>query len=180
MTITTTSNASRMPDNVESRPASDTTTPTEEYVWTGIGCRLGDQHLVVSLAEMREVFNYSKHPKPSPVPASSPWLKGVVSLRGQLLSIIDLDGFMLGEFAAVTPRSRVLVIKHPHAYAGLLVDEIMGIKRFKASEKATKGPRFAGRIPRFLNGVFRQDDDYWGILSVAKLAQDAAFIDIAG
>lgn len=151
----------------------------EAPAFSGIGFKVGGEHLTLALAELSEVYLYAKHPRPSPVPAAPQWLRGMASLRGQLLPVIDLSAFLLGTPATPTRSSTVLVIKHPARTAGLLVDEVAGLKRFPGSDLVRKGQPFPGRISDFLKAVYQDDGVRWGVLSVKRLVNDPGFTEIA-
>ncbi|MEK6749036.1 MAG: chemotaxis protein CheW [Pseudomonadota bacterium] len=142
---------------------------------SGLAFVAGGEHLFIPLDELKEVYSYVRHPKPTSVPNAKPWLVGMSSLRGQLLPVIDLAQFL--ELGRVNSKrlGRVLVTKHPRAAAGLLVDDVVGLRHFTSLQKAQKGPAFKGRVANFLNEVYHQDDRYWGSVSVYKLAQHPEF-----
>ena len=64
------------------------------------------------------------------VPGAKSWIRGLSNVRGQLLPVIDTRAFLGSGAASVTRTTRVLVANHREIPAGLMVDEVMGFRRF--------------------------------------------------
>ena len=110
------------------------------------------------------------------VPGARPWVRGLSNLRGQLLPVIDLRQF-LG--SGVTPSariSRVLVLNHRDIPAGLLVDEVLGFRRFAESEHISTAPPTLIRCERFLTGAFRRGGESWPVISLRRLLEHPSFL----
>ena len=59
--------------------------------WSGIGFRIGEINLVAPLKQVNEILHV---PRLTAVPGTQRWVKGVANIRGTLLPIIDLQGFL--------------------------------------------------------------------------------------
>ncbi|MGK0289457.1 MAG: purine-binding chemotaxis protein CheW [bacterium] len=68
-----------------------------------------------------------------PVPKSPPFIQGVINLRGDVISIVDLPKLIDGKSNPSTSKSKILVVKPDEEVAGLIVDDLIGIKRMKLS-----------------------------------------------
>ena len=64
------------------------------------------------------------------VPGAKAWIKGLANVRGQLLPIIDLRQFLGSGVTPVTRNTRIVVVNHREIPAGLIVDEVLGFRRF--------------------------------------------------
>src|SRR5690606_29439903 len=91
--------------------------------WRGIGFRLDGQRFVAALEEVAEVLVC---PRLSPVPRTKAWVRGIANLRGSLLPVMDLGGFLGHAPTQLTRHSRILVIHQAGVHSGLLVDEVLG------------------------------------------------------
>ena len=61
------------------------------------------------------------------VPGTPPWILGVVNVRGEIESVLDLKAVLgLGQ-AEITPESRVLIAQEGDLRSGLLVDRVIDI-----------------------------------------------------
>ena len=65
------------------------------------------------------------------------WVKGLTSIRGRLITVIDLPDYLAQGNISLPAQSRLLVIQHDGLMLGLLVNEIMGLKHFDPSERLT-------------------------------------------
>ncbi len=98
----------------------------ERKEWLGIGFRLGDTTLVAPLDDVKEILHY---PSVSRVPGTKSWVRGIANVRGNLLPIMDLQGYLGGKNTTMDKRSRVLVLNHNGVFTGLVVDEALAATR---------------------------------------------------
>jgi twitching motility protein PilI len=142
-----------------------------------VAFRIGPEAFLVPREEIREVMAYPS--QITRVPGARNWLRGICSLRGQLMPIIDLRQY-LGSGVTPTGRtSRVLVVNHRDVPAGLLVDEVLGFRRFSESEHTAYCPPTLVRCERYLAGAFRKSTESWPVLSLRKLVEDPSFLQAA-
>lgn len=144
-------------------------------VWSGIGFRLGEDHLVVAMGEIREIIEF---PSLTAVPGASNWLLGVANVRGTLAAIVDLRGFLEGNETPVTPRSRVLLVMQEGSFLGLLVDEVIGMRRFREEEVA-ESSMGDDAVGLFLSREYVQDGQRWGVFDLETLLTQPDFMQAA-
>lgn len=144
--------------------------------WSGIGFRMGERYYVAPMGEVDEILH---EPRYAVLPGVKPWVKGIANLRGRLLPIMDLHAFFGHELATLRKQRRVLVIDHQDVFAGLLVDEVLGMQHF--SERSLM-PETAGdadpQISPFVQGRFVREQA-WRVFSPWALAQSPGFMDVA-
>jgi twitching motility protein PilI len=144
--------------------------------WVGIGFRLGDDLLVVSMAEVVEILDT---PECTRAPRTQPWFLGIANVRGNLLPLMDLHGFMLGGRASNRRNARLLVHNRNGIYAGFKVDDILGIKHFNLDEATAQPPHLHDSLIPYIEQTFTRDDQDWPVFSLEKLAASDAFLQIA-
>lgn len=144
--------------------------------WRGIGFRVGQLRLVTEMGDVGEVLHV---PRMSRVPGTKKWVRGLASLRGALLPVVDLGGFLSGENAAKSRESRVLVIHESGVLVGLLVDEVFGLQEFMHDtfEAADEGARDAA--VDFTEGCFTNAGEIWQVFNVKTLVSAAEFAQAA-
>jgi twitching motility protein PilI len=142
--------------------------------WVGVAFRLGGDAFLVAREETREIM--AMPAALTRVPGARGWIRGLANVRGQLLSVIDLRQF-LGSGATANGRNvRILVVNHRDIPAGLLVDEVLGFRRFADAEFAPDPPPTLIRCERFLAGAFRRGAETWPVMSLKLLVESPSFL----
>lgn len=111
-------------------------------MWQGVGFVCADVHYVVPLEEIKEVLLL---PELTPLPSGVGWFRGISNMRGHLLPITDLEAFMveitektenkaLSVLSQLSALSRILVIDFEGSPVGFLVQQVLGIQRFKKED----------------------------------------------
>jgi len=144
--------------------------------WSGIGFRLGETHLVAPMSEVAEILEY---PKLTRVPSAHAWVRGVANVRGSLLPVIDMKGFLGAKQEKPQRRSRVLVIQLDELSSGLVVDEVYGLRHFFEEEKQQDMHNLEDMVQGFLEGGYRQGEVDWGIFNMHKLISHPKFREVS-
>ena len=145
--------------------------------WVGIAFRLGGEGFLLAREETREVMAYPT--VVTRVPGAKMWIRGLSNVRGQLLPIVDLRAFLGSGTTNVTRATRVLIANHREIPAGLVVDEVMGFRRFAESEFATELPPTLIRCERYLAGAFKRGAEVWPVFSNRSLLESQQFLQAA-
>ena len=144
--------------------------------WTGIGFRLNDINLVAPLKQVNEILHL---PRLTHVPGTQKWVKGVANIRGTLLPIIDLQGFLHEKPLPQTGKSRVLVVKRDELSVGLVVSEVLGLKHFQDEERVTAVSKFDESMRTYVHGAFKQNGQEILVFSMYALADNPHFFQVA-
>jgi len=78
-----------------------------------------------------------------------------------------------------TRGTRVRVANHRGIPAGLLVDEVMGFRRFYEGEFSADLPPTLLRCERYLAGAFKRGAEVWPVFSVRTLLESQQFLQAA-
>lgn len=148
--------------------------PATADEWVGIGFRLGAERFVTSRADVREVLPIPDHV--TRVPGAKPWLRGIANLRGQLLTVVDLKSFLGAGGPANDRQARVLVVASRDVPTGLIVDEVVGFRRFGAGEFDEQAPPGVIRCEHYVEGCYRRNAEVWPRFSLLKLLEDPLFL----
>lgn len=93
---------------------------------------LGTEAYAVDIANIVEIL------KPLPiteVPRADPEIVGVMSVRGRLVTVVDLKRrFRLTRSFSIDKRARILLVDGAGEEIGLLVDEVLQVYRLAESE----------------------------------------------
>lgn len=93
---------------------------------------LGTEAYAIEIGNIVEIL------KPLPiteVPRADPQVVGVMSVRGRLVTVIDLKRrFRLAPTFSMDKKSRILLVSAPEEEIGLLVDEVLQVYRLAETE----------------------------------------------
>jgi purine-binding chemotaxis protein CheW len=113
-----------------------------------LACRLGDERYAVETRHLRAVQWVSGI---TPVPCTPDFVIGIVSVRGEIVTLLDL-GTMIGLASSAQVQEHasqpVLLLGLPGVRSGLVVDEVLGVERLKL---ASMQPSLSGR--EFTRGI---------------------------
>ena len=118
------------PDPPSAPAASEDAGPLPDAAAAGAGvsvlrCRLRAERYAIDLRLLRSVLRANVL---TPVPCTPPVVAGIISVRGEAITVLDL-AVMLNLDHALPPTGGVQVVlaSHERAQVGLLVDEVLGI-----------------------------------------------------
>jgi len=93
---------------------------------------LGKEHYAVDLFDVREVVEYTSITK---LPDTPSYMKGIIDLRGEITTIIDLKERLniLEKSDQPIENSRIIVLdeKITRAKTGILVDDVLAVSTFE-------------------------------------------------
>ena len=145
--------------------------------WVGVGFRIGEEQFVAKREQVREVLMLPD--TMTRVPGAKRWLLGIANLRGQLLPLIDVK-LLLGSGRTTLPRTtRVISVNHREVPAGLVVDEVLGFRRFMDDEFSSASPQTIVRCDRFLGGTYQRGEDSWPVFNLFDLVESNMFLQAA-
>lgn len=145
--------------------------------WVGVGFRIGEEQFIADRNEVREVLMMPT--AMTRVPGTKRWVLGIANLRGHLLPLIDVQ-MMLGRGRTSLRRAaRVISVNHRDIPAGLVVDEVLGFRRFNEKEFVDRWPETAIRCDRFIKGAYQRGADSWPIFGLTELIESNTFLQAA-
>src|SRR5690606_36777365 len=147
----------------------------EAETWSGIGFRLAGQPMVAAMGEISEFLH---EPRYTALPRVNSWVRGVASVRGRLLPIIDRSHCLGAPSSAPRKQRRVLVLDQDDLFFGLLVDELFGMQHFPVSSFSTLVPDLPMQLRPFVVGAYTREQVSL-IFNFRALARDQAFLDVA-
>jgi twitching motility protein PilI len=146
--------------------------PTLEKVddeWVGVGFRIGNDKLIAPMSEIEEILEL---PEYTYVPGVKSWMVGVANVRGALLPLMDLKGFILGEDIKQRKKGKVIVIDYKGFNTGVIVEEVYGMKHFLSKDQSSEIPQMDENLSKYVGMAFNQDGDTWPVFSFQNMAQD--------
>ncbi len=147
-----------------------------EKDWLGIAFRSTNLNFVCPMRIISEVLHRVEI---TPVPAGQAWFRGVTNLRGRLLPVTDLQGFITGVPHRITPLSRILVVSSEKMTFGFAVEQVLGIEQFFGEEiKPANNVLSVKEYLPYLEGVFEREHHPWFVLNFALIPKVPEFYHI--
>jgi purine-binding chemotaxis protein CheW len=107
----------------------------------------------------------------TPVPGAPSYVRGILNLRGQIVTVIDL-GYKLGlPETRVNRKGRNIIARSAGEHIGLLVEEISEVIRVNVEEIEAPPANMNGIQGDFFHGVIKTDDRLIGILDIEKVLE---------
>ena len=144
-----------------------------------LALRFHDQRIMVSMEDISQI---SPSPMITRVPGVKPWLMGIANLRGTVLSVINLGGFLLGKTSSVNKSSRIVTVNSGDWFFGLLIDEVIGMRHFAEHSRvpgATMTEVVTPPLQPYVTDVYNSEEHNWMVFSIDALLNNAYFLDAA-
>lgn len=130
---------------------------------------LGGERFAFESAYLKEVCPASEI---VPVPCTPSFVLGIVSLRGEMFSIINLRKFFELPDRGISDMNRLLVLSWGEMRFGVLADTVEGVQALR-SDELKKLPTLSGVREEYLIGVSPQGIT---VLDAGKLLADKSII----
>jgi purine-binding chemotaxis protein CheW len=109
----------------------------------------------------------------TPLPCTPPFVRGIINVRGQILSVIDLKKFFDLPEKGLTDLNQVIVVQGDAMAFGILADAILGVRSIPLEGIQPSLPTLTGIRAAHLKGV---TSERLVILDAAKLLADPTLI----
>jgi purine-binding chemotaxis protein CheW len=137
---------------------------------------LAGETYAVESAHVREVYSLKQW---TPVPCAPPFVLGIINVRGQILTVLDIRKFFDLPLKELGEDSRVIIARsapRDGREVGLLVDEVLGV-RCLPHASIGPAPSALGARAQYLQGVSSRSDGGWvAVLEVAKILGDERIV----
>lgn len=144
--------------------------------WSGVGFVLDGQKYVAPLDEVSEILSVPAYTR---IPGAQSWMRGVANVRGRLMTVMDLSGFLDKVSSVQEKRRRLLVLDQDDLYTGMAVDDVLGMQHFPINDFVESLPVSDASTAAFVRGGYRREGEYWSVFSLSRLAQDPRFMQVA-
>ncbi|MCG8649148.1 MAG: chemotaxis protein CheW [Pirellulales bacterium] len=139
------------------------TTETEPIQY--VSFLVGDLVLGLPIHQVQEI---NRHLEITYVPHAQSSIRGVINLRGEVVSVIDLPRVLgLGD-AEISGNSRNVIIHHNGELIGLMVDDVADILSIQRSEICPAPANVKGVEGKFFKGVYTTETQIVVILDVEE------------
>lgn len=124
--------------------------------------QLGQEQYAIPLLQVKEVIEMTE---PTPIPQTPPYFKGVINLRGQVISVLDLRSKLQLTKIENGPKTAIIILDLDPSYSlGVIVDRINSVLAFH-SEDLSPAPDTHGK-EQYLTAVARRENKMTLILNI--------------
>ncbi|MBX9704183.1 MAG: chemotaxis protein CheW [Silvanigrellaceae bacterium] len=134
-----------------------------------IGFKIFEEEFLLPMILVREIIML---PTITYVPKAVFAVEGIISLRGEIMPVLNLRRFLRFSRGSATPSTRVIILQSDKGGFGIIVDEITEFAWLEKSEIDSIPQNFFPEEYRILSGVSRFADKIRGILDVEQLVQE--------
>ena len=118
---------------------------------------------ILKVQEINKIMQMTK------VPQAPEYVLGILNLRGQIVTIIDL-GKKLGLGGTdISQDTRNIIVNSSGGHVGLLVRQISDVVSADMDKKERPPANMGGIQGEYFTGVFKTDSELIGILDVDKV-----------
>ncbi len=131
---------------------------------------LAGEHYAIESQYIQEVYPLENL---TPLPCTPAFVLGIVNVRGEILSVIDIRRFFDLPQQGLTDLSKVIIVRSQEMEIGILADAILGARSIARADIQASLPTLTGIREDYLTGVTRERVV---ILDAAKLLSDKKII----
>jgi purine-binding chemotaxis protein CheW len=105
----------------------------------------------------------------TPLPCTPAFVLGIVNLRGEIVSVIDVRKFFDLPQTGLPDLNKVIVLESGNMVFGILADAILGVRRIPLAEIQPSLPTLTGIREKYLKGITQER---MVVLDAGKLLAD--------
>ncbi len=133
------------------------------------GFKIGDAYYAVPVLEVQELI---KPQRMTQVPLSPPFVRGLINLRGQIVTTISLRR-MFGIDEEDPEEHMNIIIRNKDSLYSLIVDEIMDVMDLEESIFESAPKTINEKIRKYIKGVYKLDGKILVLLDLAIILNEA-------
>lgn len=127
---------------------------------------LGEEDYAIPLLSVREVISV---PETTPIPKAPSHFLGIMNLRGQVISVVDMRTKLKIKPLENNTEESVIIVDLDGMNLGIVVDSINKVLAF-ALKEINDVPEIETQVnAEYIYGVYRKEDSLTVLLNVAKV-----------
>jgi purine-binding chemotaxis protein CheW len=109
----------------------------------------------------------------TPLPCTPPFVLGIVNMRGEIISVINLKRFFDLPETAITDMNKIIIVYSTEMSFGILADNVLGVYSISQNELQPSLPTLTGIRAEYLKGV---TSERLIVLDIARILSDKRII----
>lgn len=157
----------------EIAPVSETPVSADTVIVQKYLCfRVASEDYAVNLMDIKEII---KPRETTEVPHAPAFVKGIISLRGIIIPIIDMRLRLGFPPSPVSAKERFVIVKKGEGFCGLLVDEVYQVINLDQQPIERPPAVLEGTDREFVSGIGRQDESIYILMDLEKVLDITLF-----
>jgi len=115
--------------------------------------------------DIQHVQEIKKYTEVTNVPLSPPDIRGIMNLRGQIVTLIDLN-VKLNLPTKGDQERKIIIVNWDSEYIGFLVDKISDVFTVQRERISPPPPNIKGAQGRYFRGIYHLKKDLIGIIDM--------------
>lgn len=130
-----------------------------------------DEEFAVDIAEVKEIVRVMDFTK---VPDSPDYIKGIINLRGQVITVIDTSKkFNLNHSNHGSDKARIIIFEDNQQTWGMLVDEVPEVLRVQKDQIKESPDLLKSKVDKkIIKGLVSLEDRLLLLLDLKNVMQD--------
>ncbi|MGA2061436.1 MAG: chemotaxis protein CheW [Thermoguttaceae bacterium] len=124
---------------------------------------VGDLLIGIDIHNVEEI---NRQVEVTPVPQAPPHVRGVINLRGEVVTVVDLRKVLEMGRTEINQCTRTVVVNSGNEEIGMLVDRVADVVLARADQIDTPPANISGVDGRFFKGVYKLDKTLLIVLDV--------------
>lgn len=141
-----------------------------------ISFELGAQTFCVDIMCVREIRGWTHV---TPLPQAQPFVRGIMSLRGAIIPVLDLGARLNLRAVEESARAVIIVVRIEQSLVGLLVDAVSDIVEVTGAEIQSPPDMACDRATSVISGLIQREGRMYSEIALARLAPNAAELALA-
>jgi len=131
---------------------------------------LAHERYAIETRHIREVYSVTDL---TPIPCTPPFVFGIINVRGEIVSVIDIKKFFDLPEKGITDLNKAIILQSKDIEIGILVDAVLGVRNIFITELEGGLPTLTGIREEYLKGITKERQV---ILDAEKLLSDRRII----
>ena len=139
------------------------------------------EHLVLALVDglllgfdVRDVREVLGDDTVLPVPLTPPMVRGLINLRGEVVTVIDARALLRAGKRSGGDRPTQLVVQHRRELLSLEVDEVLEVASIAAHQYTERPDGMHDAVRRLASSVVQRERDLVVVVDVARIVDHLA------
>lgn len=163
--------------------ASSPSPQAQENYWSALSVQIDTFRCAIENQFIAEILLPDVLDNLSNVPGTKPWFRGLISLRGQALPVIDLTKLFFDKLTPIDRDTRIVVLNLGRYSSGVIVNKTHGLVRSKnhdAQEMLGDAQQVPAEFEGYISQQISADNQSWPVLDIEALGNYANFKNMAG